>query len=187
MKIDISKLRIAVIPTETDNGITQLSSVDEILACKELLLYTITDYFKAQNDEELGLHWSFLIDMETKTELNCDDVHGKDNNYKIKKIDKTTKINKIKSIVDKWGIISLKDLDFDPYLYNGFNTIYGTFKSYIERFYLDYVKIVIYRDSIEENEEYLDYDELSDKIIDDILEMALSYETMLQNLKNSIK
>lgn len=66
----MKNLKVAVVPSESDNDIDQRSSVDEILACKETVLYPLGDYFKAQNDEELPLHWSFLIDMDTKEELN---------------------------------------------------------------------------------------------------------------------
>lgn len=74
----MKNLRVAVVPTETGNGIDQSSTVEEILACNETEIYALTDYFKAQNDEEFGLHWSFLIDMEKKADLtgtNIDGVH----------------------------------------------------------------------------------------------------------------
>lgn len=62
----IKNLRVAVIPTETGNNIDQRSATKEILSCDELQLYTIPDYFKAQNDGEIEfLHWSFLIDLST--------------------------------------------------------------------------------------------------------------------------
>lgn len=64
---DVNNLRVAVIPTEKDNSITTSSSIEEILACDDLMLYTITDYFVAQNNEELPIHFSFLIDIKTKT------------------------------------------------------------------------------------------------------------------------
>jgi hypothetical protein len=70
MKNNLKDLRVAVVPTETDNDITQASSVDEILACNETKLYYLPDYFQAQNDEEVPLlHWSFLINIKTKDEL----------------------------------------------------------------------------------------------------------------------
>lgn len=69
-------LRVAVVPTETGNGIDQSSTVEEILECKETQLYAITDYFQAQNDEELGLHWSFLINIETKEDLTGSNIEG---------------------------------------------------------------------------------------------------------------
>ena len=75
---NIANLRVAVVPTESDNDITQQSNVDEILDCEETTLYPITDYFKAQNDEELPMHWSFLIDIETRDDLtgcNMDGIH----------------------------------------------------------------------------------------------------------------
>jgi len=39
---DVNNLRVAVIPTEKDNSITTSSSIEEILACDDLMLYTIT-------------------------------------------------------------------------------------------------------------------------------------------------
>jgi len=74
---DIKNLRVAVVPTETGNGINQSSSVEEILACEETQLYPLTDYFKAQNDEEIDLlHWSFLIDIENKTDWTGMNING---------------------------------------------------------------------------------------------------------------
>ena len=70
MSTNLKNLRVAVVPTETGNGINQSSTVDEILACDETRLFSVPDYFKAQNDEELDfLHWSFLINIETKENL----------------------------------------------------------------------------------------------------------------------
>ena len=76
----MKNLRVAVVPAETENGIDQSSSFKQILECKETELYPLTDYFKSQNDEELSLsHWSFLIDIEKKTDLtgtNIDGIHS---------------------------------------------------------------------------------------------------------------
>lgn len=75
----MKNLRVAVIPTETGNNINQNSTVEEILNCDELQLYPLTDYFQAQNDEDIDLlHWSFLIDIEKKINLtgtNIDGIH----------------------------------------------------------------------------------------------------------------
>ena len=66
----MKNLRIAVVPTETNNHIDQSSSVEKILACLETELYTIGDYCQAQNDEEIPLmNWTFLIDIEAKRNL----------------------------------------------------------------------------------------------------------------------
>jgi hypothetical protein len=63
----MKNLRVAVVPTETQNGIDKNSTVEQILNCKETTLYPLTDYFQAQNNEEIDLlHWSFLIDIEKK-------------------------------------------------------------------------------------------------------------------------
>lgn len=74
--MNVKDLRVAVVPTESDNGISQDSSVEEILECPETELYAITDYFKAQNDEELGLHWSFLINIDTREDLTGSNIEG---------------------------------------------------------------------------------------------------------------
>ena len=65
----LSNLRVAVVLTEVGNDIDQSSTVEEILACEDTVLYTLPDYFQAQNDEELPLHWSFLINMQDKTDI----------------------------------------------------------------------------------------------------------------------
>lgn len=74
----MKNLRVAVIPTEVsrDNDIDQSSTVEEILACEDVILYPLTDYFKAQNDEELPIHWSFLINMETQQDLTGTNILG---------------------------------------------------------------------------------------------------------------
>lgn len=83
MRKHLKDLKVAVVPTETNNTIDQSSDVDSILACEDTVIYSITDYFKAQNDEELGLHWSFLIDVTDSVEYkditgcNIEGVHQK--------------------------------------------------------------------------------------------------------------
>jgi len=67
-------LRVAVVPIGV--GIDQGSDVEEILACEKIQLYPITDYFQAQNDEELKTHWSFLIDIEKKIDLTGTNIKG---------------------------------------------------------------------------------------------------------------
>ena len=73
----MKNLRIAVVPTETGNGIDQNSTVQEILNCEETVLYSLTDYFQAQNNEEIDLlHWSFLIDIEKMIDLTGTNIKG---------------------------------------------------------------------------------------------------------------
>ena len=70
MKVDLENLRVAVVPTETSNGIDQRSTVEEILACEETRIFNVPDYFQAQNDCDIDLlHWSFLIDISTNTNV----------------------------------------------------------------------------------------------------------------------
>ena len=73
----MKNIRVAVIPTETGNNeITQSSTYEEIINCEDTKLYALTDYFKAQNDEELPIHWSFLLDIERKVDLTGTNIKG---------------------------------------------------------------------------------------------------------------
>lgn len=66
----MKNLRIIVIPTEEETGIDQRSEYKEIIESPFASSYSIEGYCKAQNDEELPLHWSFLIDIDLKTLFN---------------------------------------------------------------------------------------------------------------------
>ncbi len=78
MNPELKDLRVAVVPTETGNGIDQSSTYEEIVACEETEFYTVADYFKAQNDEQFGLHWSFLLDYKEKTDCTGMNTEGID-------------------------------------------------------------------------------------------------------------
>lgn len=72
---ELKNLRVIVIPMNCD--IDQSSSVEEILNCSKAIIYPVTDYFKAQNDEEVDLiHWSFLIDITTKEDWTGSNIEG---------------------------------------------------------------------------------------------------------------
>ena len=66
----MKNLRIIVIPTEEETGINQRSEYNEIVESPFALSYSLEDYCKAQNDEELPMHWSFLIDTDSETLCN---------------------------------------------------------------------------------------------------------------------
>lgn len=75
--MDLVNIRVAVVPTETGNSIDQSSTVEEILACPETELYPLTDYFQAQNNEDIPLlHWSFLIDIEKNIDYTGTNMNG---------------------------------------------------------------------------------------------------------------
>lgn len=82
LKTNIMRLRdlvVAVIPIDNEIGITNNSKVEEILAHRAttfeevlnnksfVVIYAITDYFQAQNEDDLPKnHWSFIIDMKRR-------------------------------------------------------------------------------------------------------------------------
>jgi hypothetical protein len=85
----MKNLRVAVVPIGVE--IDQSSDVEEILNCKDVQLYPITDYFQAQNDEELKTHWSFLIDIEKNIDLTGTNIDGVHCHLQPKPVKKITK------------------------------------------------------------------------------------------------
>ncbi|MFO7968815.1 MAG: hypothetical protein R6U15_01740 [Candidatus Izemoplasmatales bacterium] len=168
----MKNLRVAVIPTETGNGINQSSTVEEILNCDEVRLYPLTDYFKAQNDEEIDLlHWSFLIDIEKKEDLTGTNIDG------IHVHIKESKIAKIREIISNWGETSSCELELDgsPCLTStGSNK--NNFSQLIERFNFDDVTVISYHNELELNSFDIPYEDLREDLIDEIHEIMLDYD-----------
>ncbi len=172
MNPDLKNLRVAVIPTESDNGIDQSSSVKEILECPELQLYALTDYFKAQNDEELDLlHWSFLIDIEKNEDLTGTNIDGIHMNTK------ATKIAVIKRIIQVWGETTSTELELDasPCL-SSTGTNKNNISMLVENFNSDDVTVITYHNETEINEVDIPYEDLNDDLIDEIHQIMLNYE-----------
>jgi len=143
----MKNLRVAVIPTETGNGIDQNSTVDKILNCDELQLYPLTDYFQAQNDEEIDLlHWSFLIDIEEKINLTGTYIDGIHYHSKPKNDDDI-----IKDIITrkKCGIdcTEAESSEIKGYLRENYNSNNKYFTDTIYYFPLEHAEIV---DELEE-------------------------------------
>jgi hypothetical protein len=65
-------IKILVVPINEDNGIDQSSTVEEILACKDTIVYDSPAHvFQDLNDEEINDdYWYFLVDMKEKMHLN---------------------------------------------------------------------------------------------------------------------
>jgi len=169
MNPDLKDLRVAVVPTETGNGIDQSSTYEEIVACEETQYYSVPDYFKAQNDEELGLHWSFLLDYNKKVDCTGMNTDGIDYNSK------AIKIGKIKKIITEWGSTSCgeRERDHSPSM----NSMAGgNIAELVEEFNVNGVSAVTYDDEIEIGWNDYNYEELPDEIIDEILEIVEEYE-----------
>jgi hypothetical protein len=170
MNPDLKDLRVAVVPTETGNGIDQSSTVEEIIACKETTYYSVPDYFKAQNDEELPLmHWSFLINISTQADITGCNTDGIDMD------EKASKISYIKKVLNEWGNTSCCELELDhsPSL----NSLAGgRVCELVEEFYADHVSAISYDDDVELGYNDYDYEDLSEDIIDEIKEIMVDYE-----------
>ena len=168
---DLKNLRVAVVPTETGNGIDQSSTYEEIVACEETKYYSVPDYFKAQNDEELGLHWSFLLDYEKKVDITGCNTDGIDYHSKV------AKIAYIKKVIADWGSTSCVELELDhsPCL-NSVGSGKNNVSELIEQFNADSVESVIYQDELTLGYENYKYEDLSDEILDEIYEIISDYE-----------
>ena len=171
---DLKNLRVAVIPTETGNGIDQSSTYEEIVACEETEYYSVPDYFKAQNDEELGLHWSFLLDYEKKVDITGCNTDGIDYNTDA---EKASKIKYIKDVLAVWGSTSCaeRERDHSPCkssIGNGRKNV----SELIEQFDANGVSAVTYHDELEIGWNDYTYEELDDYLIDEIYEIISDYE-----------
>ncbi len=179
----IENLRVAVVPTETGNGIDQSSTVEQILACEETVLYPITDYFKAQNDEEIDLlHWSFLIDITNNTDLTGSNIDG------IHQNDKEAKIDRIKSILSTWGMTTASELELEcsPCLRStGSNK--NNISELVEEFIEDYARVVTYHNETEIAENDVPYEDLPDDIIDEIHNIIEQYDVEMQKTMDRCK
>lgn len=168
---DLKNLRVAVVPVGGTN-IDQKSTVEEILACSETKLYPITDYFQAQNDEELDFsHWSFLIDMTNKRDWTGSNIDG------IHQNDKEAHISYIKAVIKEWGETSCGELNLDhsPCL-NSIGNGNKNISELIENFSADGVYAITYHDEAEINWNKYSYEDLSDDIIDEIYYIIQEYE-----------
>ena len=71
----MKNLRVALV--RINKGVDQSSTYEEILACTDTKLYPLTDFFQAQNDEELpNDYWSFLLDIEKEVDLTGTNING---------------------------------------------------------------------------------------------------------------
>jgi len=67
-------LNVICIPTETQDEIGPDATYDQlekyIAENDDYAVYDLGRYFHDQNDDSLGLHWSFLVDTTTKEIMN---------------------------------------------------------------------------------------------------------------------
>lgn len=90
---------------------------------------------------------------------------------------KIEQIKKIRSIIDEWGSVNTAELELESSpciksIGNGKNNV----SQLVERFYRDGVEAITYHDEIELGEEYINYEDLSDEIIDEIYFIMLEYD-----------
>ncbi len=64
--------QVLVVPIKpkNTNDINRHSSIEEVLAHPDVIQYELGRYFEDQNKGNIGLHWSFFVDLDTKSQLN---------------------------------------------------------------------------------------------------------------------
>lgn len=168
---ELHLLRVAVVPSETGNGIDQQSTVEEIKQCPETVWYSVADYFQAQNDEDLPLmHWSFLINSEDETDCTGMNTDGIDYHWR------EQKIAYIKKVIKEWGETSAcdRELDASPSLWSHGNT--SNVCELVEQFFPDGVETIVYHDEVELEYNHYKYEELEDDTIEEIVQIMENYE-----------
>jgi hypothetical protein len=173
MNPDLKHLRVAVVPTETiGHDLNQSSTYEEIVACDQTMYFSVPDYFKAQNDEELEFsHWSFLLDYNKKVDITGANTDGID--YNQKAID----IEYIKKILREFGETTATQLELDhsPCL-NSINNGKANVSELVEEFRPNGVSSITYQDEHELGYGDYHYEELSDDIIAEIRGIMEDYE-----------
>lgn len=71
-KASLENIRVSVVDTEnSEEEISQSLTFEQIMSLGEdvMRLYSLPEYFQLQNNDMLGLHYSFLIDIKNKTRV----------------------------------------------------------------------------------------------------------------------
>jgi hypothetical protein len=121
------------------------------------------------------------IDDLIKALLSIDGVGG---NILIPVPDKEQKIKEIKMIIAEWGVVSIGELTFcesSPCISsigNGKDNV----SQLVEEFRLDYVQALTFIDEQELREDFINYEDLSNELIDEIYEIMVKHDRlMLEN------
>ena len=116
-------------------------------------------------------------------------IYGYNPNWELKdSTEKDTQIEKIKSIIRKWGetTSTYLELDSSPCIYS--QMISNRNKSkLIEQFKNNSVTVVTYLDETEIDEDEVDYKDLSDNTIDEICNLIENYDLSQQELYDSCR
>jgi len=95
---------------------------------------------------------------------------------------KNDKIKEIKEIIMVWGSVGMGELTFCDHspcissIGNGKDNI----SQLIEAFKLDYVAAVTYQDELELGEEMIDYEDLSDELIDEVHDILKQHDELMK-------
>lgn len=169
----LKNLRVAVVPMNCN--IDQSSDVEEILTSEHTTLIPVTDYFKAQNDEEFECHWSFLIDIEKKEDWTGSNLDG------IHQFDRANQIDQIQSVIQRWGATTSTDLELDhsPCLNSIGNDVLNV-SELVEEFKLAGVETITYQGENDLGYSQYAYEELPDDIITEIYKIISNYDVEMK-------
>ena len=103
-------------------------------------------------------------------------------------MNKKEKIERIHQIMDEWGSTTSGELELESSpcinsIGNGKNNV----SQLVEYFYRNYVTTITYHDEHELGENDIFYEDLSDDILDEILNILEEYDVSMTKLMNSTR
>lgn len=98
---------------------------------------------------------------------------------------RTATIREIKSIIEKWGSISTRDMECESSPI--YNQISKDHYSTIERFYRDYVEVVTYVHEQEVDTFTVEYEDLNDDLLHDIYIELEAYDVGMDKTMDSCR
>jgi hypothetical protein len=87
----------------------------------------------------------------------------------------TEKISEIKNLIEEWGITNCFELGIKPPCITTTGDGEKVVKEVVESFYLDGVEIVTYKNNVQLDWDNVDYEDLSDDVIDEIYDIIEQY------------
>lgn len=115
-------------------------------------------------------------------------IDGVNGNILIPVSDKEVKIKEIKEIILAWGVVCMGELTFcdsNPCISsigNGKDNI----SQLIEEFRLDYVQAITYLDELEIKEDFINYEDLSDELINEVHTILTKHDKLMKEEETDV-
>ena len=136
---------------------------------------------ECNDTKELSTLLKHIADMIDKGE-----TYGYKPDWNIKDIsERQNKIDRIMGILNMWGQTTTSELELESSPV--YNNLTGRICSLVETFNPKYVGVVTYDDDIDINEFDVNYEDLSNELLDEIYEIMENYDAEQEKLYDSIR